>query len=114
MFDHPRSYLERFSPLLADDDARPPLKFIVIEDRQVYGVDLVPELQARFSPDLTITRTHPQLVEGTARGIAYLAAGRPERWAADVHEDIFAPAAAPALRARYARWRAELRTLTGI
>jgi hydroxymethylpyrimidine pyrophosphatase-like HAD family hydrolase len=32
-------------------------------------VDLVAELKARFSPGLTITRTHPQLVEGTAAGV---------------------------------------------
>ncbi len=69
VFGHPRGYLEHFVPLLADDDARPPLKFIVIEDRHVHGVDLVAELQARFSPGLTVTHTHPQLVEGTAQGI---------------------------------------------
>lgn len=77
VFGHPRSYLDHFAPLLADDGAVPkgftplgaPLKFIVIEDRHIHGVDLVAELQARFSPDLTITRTHPQLVEGTAQGI---------------------------------------------
>ncbi len=69
VFGHPRGYAERFVPLLAHDDARPPLKFIVIEDRPTYGVDLTVELQTRFSPGLTITRTHAQLVEGTAQGI---------------------------------------------
>lgn len=73
VFGHPRDYLEHFVPLLASIDADSPrgapLKFIVIEERQVYGVNLLPELQARFSPGLTITRTHPQLVEGTAQGI---------------------------------------------
>ena len=33
--------------------------------------------------------------EGTARGIAYLAAGRPARWGGDSHEDVFTPRGAP-------------------
>jgi hydroxymethylpyrimidine pyrophosphatase-like HAD family hydrolase len=40
-----------------------------VEDREVYGVDLVAELKRLFSPGLTITRTHPRLVEGTAQGV---------------------------------------------
>lgn len=56
--------------------------------------------------------------EGTARGIAFLAAGRPPEWAGDAQEDVFAPDAAPrwagALGERYRRWRAELQALTGI
>ncbi|HKJ00365.1 MAG TPA: FGGY family carbohydrate kinase [bacterium] len=52
--------------------------------------------------------------EGTARGIAYLAAGRPATWAGDSHEDVFTPRGAPALRERYRRWRDELKRLTGV
>lgn len=59
----------RFADLLAADDARPPLKFIIVEDQASTGVDLVGELRDRFSPGLNITRTHPRLVEGTAQGI---------------------------------------------
>jgi Cof subfamily protein (haloacid dehalogenase superfamily) len=69
VFGFPRSLQPTFAPLLAPVDAHPPLKFIVVEDRDRYGVDLVAELKARFSPELTITRTHPRLVEGTARGV---------------------------------------------
>jgi Cof subfamily protein (haloacid dehalogenase superfamily) len=69
VFGFPRSLYTPFAPLLAEDDARLPLKFIVVEDREKFGVDVVAELQARFSPGLTITRTHPRLVEGTAQGI---------------------------------------------
>lgn len=72
-FDHvfgfPRSIQPTFAPLLAAEDARAPLKFIVVEDRDRYGVDLVAELRTRFNPGMTITRTHPRLVEGTAHGI---------------------------------------------
>ncbi len=69
VFGFPRSIQTPFAPLLEAEAARSPLKFIVVEDRERYGVDLVAELKARFSPNLTITRTHPRLVEGTAHGI---------------------------------------------
>lgn len=69
VFGFPRSIQTPFAPLLDMDAARSPLKFIVVEDRERYGVDVLGELKARFSPDLTITRTHPRLVEGTAQGI---------------------------------------------
>ena len=72
-FDHvfgfPRTIQTPFTPLLAPEGARSPLKFIVVEEIERYGVDLVDELTARYSPDLTITRGHPLLVEGTAQGI---------------------------------------------
>ena len=57
------------APLLAGDDARAPLKFIVVEDYERFGVDVLGELTARFTPQMTITRTHPRLVEGTAQGV---------------------------------------------
>lgn len=69
VFGHPRSEQPTFAPLFSGDDARPPLKFIVIQPADDNGNGLVDELQARFSPGLTITRTHPRLVEGTAEGI---------------------------------------------
>jgi Cof subfamily protein (haloacid dehalogenase superfamily) len=69
VFGFPRSVRPLFAPLLEADNARAPLKFIVVEDRDVYGVDLVAELKDRFNPGLTITRTHPRLVEGTAQGV---------------------------------------------
>jgi Cof subfamily protein (haloacid dehalogenase superfamily) len=69
VFGFPRTIQAPFAPLLEGENARPPLKFIVVEDRERYGVDLVAELQTRFHPQLTITRTHPRLVEGTAQGV---------------------------------------------
>lgn len=50
----------------------------------------------------------PAAAEATARGIAYLAAGKPAAWRAVPVEHTFAPTAAAALAARYARWRREM------
>ncbi|HXF78890.1 MAG TPA: FGGY family carbohydrate kinase [Usitatibacter sp.] len=53
--------------------------------------------------------------EATARGIGYLAAGRPARWnegAAD--EALFEPKDDPALRERYRCWREQMKEATGV
>ena len=52
--------------------------------------------------------------EASARGIGYLAAGRPAQWNAGAHEDVFAPQDDPALRERYRRWRALMAQATGV
>ncbi len=52
--------------------------------------------------------------EATARGIAYLAAGRPAQWNSAGDEQIFMPAEDAALRERYRRWRAMMAEATGI
>jgi glycerol kinase len=52
--------------------------------------------------------------EASARGIAYLAAGRPAAWNTASAEDVFAPARDDALRERYGRWRALMREATGV
>ena len=52
--------------------------------------------------------------EATARGIAYLAAGRPAEWNRGGDEEVFAPRADAALAARYRRWRALMAEATGI
>jgi glycerol kinase len=52
--------------------------------------------------------------EASARGIAYLAAGRPEGWNSGAHEDVFTPSADPKLAARYRRWRALMAESTGV
>ncbi len=52
--------------------------------------------------------------EATARGIGYLAAGRPAQWNIETEEQVFAPADEPALRARYRRWRALMAEATGV
>jgi Cof subfamily protein (haloacid dehalogenase superfamily) len=70
VFGHPRVLRENFVALLSGDSAHAPLKFIVIDDPSVPAyVDVNSELTALFSPALSISRTHPRLVEGTARGI---------------------------------------------
>jgi glycerol kinase len=50
----------------------------------------------------------PALREATARGTAFLAAGRPAHWRAPPLERSFAPAANAALAARFLRWREEM------
>jgi glycerol kinase len=52
--------------------------------------------------------------EASARGIAYLAAGRPAQWNTGVAEEVFAPQPDPALRQRYRRWRALMAEATGV
>jgi glycerol kinase len=52
--------------------------------------------------------------EASARGIAYLAAGRPTGWNTGAHEEVFEARPDPALRRRYERWRALMREATGI
>jgi len=52
--------------------------------------------------------------EASARGIAYLAAGRPAAWNTAPHAQAFAPARDAALRERYRRWRALMAEATGI
>jgi len=52
--------------------------------------------------------------EASARGIAYLAAGRPAEWNSTAQEDRFEPAANAALAARYRRWRELMKQATGV
>ncbi len=52
--------------------------------------------------------------EASARGIAFLAAGRPATGNAGRDEESFAPADDPALRERYRRWRALMKDATGV
>jgi len=48
----------------------------------------------------------PVVREATARGLAWLVAGRPGNWLDEGEPETFAPAGDPALRDRFARWRA--------
>lgn len=52
--------------------------------------------------------------EASARGIAYLAAGRPKGWNAASCEDVFSPETDAALVARYRRWRDLMAQATGV
>jgi len=50
----------------------------------------------------------PAAVEATARGVAYLAAGKPESWRAVPIERTFTPEESTALASRHERWRSEM------
>jgi glycerol kinase len=52
--------------------------------------------------------------EASARGIAYLAAGRPAGWNSGATEERFEPAENAALAARYRRWRELMKQATGV
>jgi len=56
----------------------------------------------------TLPVDRPELREATARGTAFLAAGRPAHWQAPLLERRFAPAADGVLAARFREWRAEM------
>jgi len=50
----------------------------------------------------------PAAVEATARGVAYLAAGKPASWHNVPIERTFTPVESTTLASRYARWRSEM------
>ena len=52
--------------------------------------------------------------EATARGIAYLAAGRPLSWNHAVQERVFAPVEDAGIGARYRHWRVLMAEATGV
>ena len=52
--------------------------------------------------------------EASARGIAYLAAGRPALWNTAATDEVFAPAPDAALRTRYRRWQDLMQEATGV
>ena len=52
--------------------------------------------------------------EASARGIGYLAAGRPQLWNIGGEEEVFAPVEDARIRARYRRWRALMAEATGV
>ena len=52
--------------------------------------------------------------EATARGIGYLAAGRPALWNNAAAEQVFPPAEDADVRRRYRRWRSLMAEATGV
>ncbi len=78
------------------------------------GVSRLDGLCARLAALCALPVHRREELEATARGIAYLAAGRPAEWNTSPHEDVFAPAADPGLTRRYRRWRALMAEATGI
>jgi Cof subfamily protein (haloacid dehalogenase superfamily) len=58
----------RLAGLLAAADAHSPIKIMLLNDPAVEP-DHAPALKAAFTPELTLTRTHPILIEATAPGV---------------------------------------------
>lgn len=71
-YDHvmgsPREIVGALSPLLGSATAHPPIKFMMVSDQTVES-DLSSSLQEHFGAGVTVTRTHPLLVEITAAGV---------------------------------------------
>lgn len=68
VFGPSRQLQPQFLPLLTAPGARPPLKFLSDND-PTQTHDLLPALVERFGDALYITRSHPRLLEGMARGV---------------------------------------------
>jgi glycerol kinase len=54
------------------------------------------------------TVERPEIREATARGLAWLVAGRPSAWLKEAQSDSFTPGRNPELSERYERWRAAM------
>lgn len=72
LFDHvigrQREIVGPLTHLLHGPFSRPPVKFMLISNAD-QEPEIVDHLQARFGARLTVTRTHPWLVEMTRRGV---------------------------------------------
>ena len=78
------------------------------------GVSLIDGLCRRLASVSGLPVHRREDAEATARGIGYLAAGRPALWNDAAAEEVFAPVEDPAIRARYRRWRASMAEATGV
>jgi glycerol kinase len=78
------------------------------------GVSLFDGLCRRLASVSGLPVHRREDAEATARGIGYLAAGRPALWNDAATEEVFAPAEDPAIGARYRRWRALMAEATGV
>lgn len=71
-FDHvmgsPREYVGSLRALLAARGDHAPVKYMLVSDVNDEA-DLAAELQSHFGDGVTMTRTHPMLVEATAAGV---------------------------------------------
>lgn len=68
IFGTPRTLQPQFTPLFSTPTARPPMKFLSDNNPEIEP-DIFPTLVERFGDALYITRSHPRLVEGMARGV---------------------------------------------
>jgi glycerol kinase len=77
------------------------------------GVSLLDGLCRRLASVSGLPVHRREDPEASARGIAYLAAGRPPGWNSALHEEVFAAGDDPQLAARYRRWRELMLRATG-
>lgn len=89
---------------LADHTSRP--RRLVLTG----GLAAVDPLCQRLADLTALAVVRPSVTEATARGLAFLLAGRPERWPPTAPETRFTARANKPLAARYQRWRASLAT----
>ena len=78
------------------------------------GVSLLDGLCRRLAALSGLAVHRRDDAEATARGIGYLAAGRPASWNQAAVEQIFAPGENAGIRARYRRWRSLMAEATGV
>lgn len=78
------------------------------------GVSRLDGLCRRLAAVSTLPVHRREDPEASARGIAYLAAGRPAGWNTAAPEDVFSPQPDAGLRKRYRRWRELMREATGV
>ena len=72
------------------------------------GLATVDGLCRRLADLSGIPVGRPEVEEATARGLAWLLAGRPPAWSRELRSARFAPAANPALTTRYQHWLQEM------
>ena len=126
----------RFDSRFVDGDAEPWQKAVALVDSIAFLLQANVEQMAPYVPALSRIRVSGGVSrldrlcrrlaslagvpvhrrddpEASARGIAYLAAGRPAQWHVAA-EEIFAPQADAGLRSRYRRWRTLMAEATGV
>ncbi len=69
------------------------------------GLATLDPLCQRLADLSGIEVVRPTVTEATARGLAYLLAGRPAQWPPSGPEERFSPQSSPEFRRRYRRWR---------
>ena len=69
------------------------------------GLSQLDGLCSRLADVTGLVVERPVVHEATARGLAWLVAGRPAGWRDPGDPTVFEPAANPALKSRFARWR---------
>jgi glycerol kinase len=78
------------------------------------GVSLLDGLCRRLATLTGLPVHRREDAEATAKGIGFLAAGRPAQWNEAATEEVFAPGGDTAIVSRYRRWRALMAEATGI